>query len=261
MTLEFVVSFWFVFLLLIAGAELLENRDHLKSAKERWPTNLALVVISSGLAAVVPLTAFGGAEWARTNQIGLMNWIETPIILVWIISYLALSFLDFIVHLASHKIPLLWRFHKIHHSDHALDVTSTFRSHPVMQTGLIGVELLFVILLGLSPEIVLGRTVLVLFVNLSHHTTLLIPEKIDKALRRVIMTPRLHHLHHSAHVSETDTNYGLDLVIWDQLFRTYLPESKRPKAEFKYGLDQYPADRADDLNELLLAPFKGKANS
>lgn len=176
-------------------------------------------------------------------------------------SLLALSLWDYFIHLASHKIPLLWRFHKIHHSDIALDVTTTFRVHPVIHLLVSGANALMILCLGLHPGAVIGYAAFVLIIDLSHHTGLTIPSRLDRLLRPYIITPALHHLHHSDWVEETDSNYGHDLAIWDRLFKTYLVESKRPASEFKYGLSQFPETRADDLNALLVAPFSGKSKS
>ena len=115
--------------------------------------------------------------------------------------------------------------------------------------------------LGLDPNAVIVHAALVLVIDILHHTSLHLPERLDRLLQPFIMTPMLHHLHHSDHIAETDTNYGHDLAIWDRLFGTYITHSKRPDEAFGYGLTQFPEERADDLDKLLLAPFKGGSNS
>ena len=261
MAIETALSYWFVFLIVIAAIELIggeeERRSALRhSARNRWPANLALVTISAGLASLVPVGSLAMAHWARDGSVGLLNVVDAPLPIAIPFSMIVLSLTSYLVHLASHKIPFLWRFHKIHHSDQALDVTTTFRTHPAIYFMVLGVNVLLVIAFGLTPGAVVVYAAIVLVIDLSHHTAIRLPERIDRSLRPYMMTPGLHHIHHSDHVAETDSNYGHDVALWDRLFGTYLAEPKRPASRFRYGLKQFPPDRADDLNALLAAPFK-----
>lgn len=262
MTLATILPYWLLLLPLIAGIELLEDRKSQKlRPRKRWPANLALLIMTAGFASIVPISGFVAASWAHQNQIGLLNYFSTPTTIAVVITFTWLSFWGYIVHLAAHKIPLLWRFHKIHHSDLTLDVTTTFRTHPLIYLTVSGITALIAIGLGLNPSAVIAYATIVLLIELSHHTALKLPEQIDRRLRPYIITPALHHIHHSDHAVETDSNYGQDLALWDRLFGTYIVESKRPAGEFQYGLQQFSQERADDLDALLIAPFKGDANS
>jgi len=254
-TIETILSYWFVLLIVIGGVELLGGEEERRSARRRWPANLALVAISAGMASVVPVGGLAAAHWARDGSFGLLNALDAPLFVAVPFSAVVLSLNAYLLHLASHKIPFLWRFHKIHHSDQALDVTTTFRTHPMIYLMALGVNLLVVVVLGLTPGVFIAYAAIVLAIDLSHHSTIRIPDWLDRALRPYMMTPSLHHIHHSDHVAETDTNYGHDIALWDRLFGTYLAEAKRPASEFRYGLKKFPPARADDLNALLIAPF------
>ncbi|MDF1855062.1 sterol desaturase family protein [Pseudooceanicola sp.] len=258
MILALITSYWLVFLALIAAVELAENRAGQRgSAKRRWPANIALIAISSGLAAAIPLGAFVAADWAQRHDFGLLNLLDPGTVVLAGLSFVLLSLWDYLVHLASHKIPLLWRFHKIHHSDKALDVTTTYRVHPVIHVALTIVNAAMAAGLGLHPGTVMFYAAAVLIIDLSHHTALRIPDALDRKIRPFVMTPALHHIHHSDQTAETDSNYGHDLAIWDRLFGTYRAEPLRDPKVFRYGLRQFPEDRANNLHDLLKAPFRG----
>ena len=133
MAFETALSYWFVLLIAIAGIELLGgNCDERISARRRWPANLALILIAAGLAAIVPVSSVAVAVWALTHGYGALNALEIPWMVGFVLAILLLSLRDYLVHLACHKVPFLWRFHKIHHSDTHLDVTTAFRVHPLM---------------------------------------------------------------------------------------------------------------------------------
>jgi len=257
MAFETALSFWFVLLLAIAGIEFIGgDRDERQSARRRWPANLALILISAGLAAIVPVSSLAAAIWTQSHEYGALNALELPWMIGFVLSVLLLSLRDYLVHLASHKIPFLWRFHKIHHSDTHLDVTTTFRVHPLMYLFLASFNGAIVIVLGLGPEAVFVHAVIALLFELSQHTTLVLPERIDRVLRPYLITPALHHIHHSDFHQETDSNYGIDFALWDRLFGTYRERPVRPAAEFRYGLKQFPEERAENLDALLIAPFR-----
>ncbi len=256
MAIETALSYWFVFLIVIAAIELLGGEEERRSARRRWPANLALVAITAGLASLVPVGGLAAAHWAREASVGLLNVFDAPLPVAVTVSLITLSLTSYLMHLASHRIPFLWRFHKIHHSDQALDVTTTFRTHPAIYLMVLGVDVLLIIALGLTPAAIIAYAAVVLAIDLSHHSAIRLPERLDRALRPYMMTPGLHHIHHSDHVAETDSNYGHDIALWDRLFGTYLAEPKRPPSRFRYGLKQFPQDRADDLNALLVAPFR-----
>ena len=257
MIINVVFSYWVFLLLAVIGWEWLYIKGQRKeNTLKRWPANLALLTIMLGLVTVVPISSIAAAHWAESENFGLLNWLDISPITTIVVSFLIYSLSEYLVHLSHHKIPFLWRFHKIHHSDRDLDVTTTFRQHPVSVIVLLTVNVLTILLFGLQPVAVLIQIVLALVVDLSHHTVIHFPSKLDRMLRAFIITPSLHHIHHSDYVVETDSNYGHDLAIWDQIFGTFRIERKRAAEDFRYGLEQFSEQRANDLDALLKAPFK-----
>lgn len=253
---------YLLLVIVIAALELRRGGEtRTASAKARWPVNIALIMIASGLATLIPISSFSAAYWARETDIGLFNAFGLTGVLAFIISVGFLSFWYFLVHLASHKIPLLWRFHKVHHSDYDLDVTTTFRVHPLIYLMTILMNVLVVIVLGLQPEAIIAHAMIVLLIDMWHHTSLQSPAFIESILCPYIITPKLHHLHHSDHFRETETNFGHDFALWDRIFGTYLAKPERSPQDFRYGLKQHPKKRADSLDLQLLAPFGRDPNS
>ncbi len=166
------------------------------------------------------------------------------------------SLVQYWVHRSGHKVPFLWNWHRIHHTDTRLDATTGLRHHPFESLLDYAAFLMPTLLLGPSAGGVLAYFILTIgFAMFTHFPPAWLPARLDHALSHVIMTPRLHQLHHSTHQPETDTNYGNVLVIWDRLFGTYLPARATPRPGFRLGLDEVPAPRAQDPFLMLAAPF------
>ena len=175
-----------------------------------------------------------------------------------ILSFLTLSLTSYLLHFAMHKIPLLWRLHQVHHSDYELDITTSYRTHPIAVVITLGVIFTIVCLLGPLPEIVLFYSLIVLLINFFHHSSLAWPKWVENTLAKIIITSSQHHIHHSNYQPETDSNYSVDLCVWDKLFGTHLKEPIRTNEKFAYGLKQISPTEAVDLHAILSSPFKRK---
>ncbi len=222
----------------------------------RWWTNGVLfaadtAVVTVFAAAITWLTRFDPATAISPFPIaGLPLAAQMAVLL------LVHSFVQYWVHRGGHQIPLLWTWHRIHHTDHRLDATTGLRHHPFESMLDYLAFLLVITLVAPSAAGVLGYFLLsIAFAMYTHFPPAWLPVDIDRAFAKVIMTPRLHRLHHSTWQPETDTNYGNVLVIWDRVFGTYLaaPETLRP--DFRLGLDEWPAAKAQDPFLQLASPF------
>lgn len=249
---------WVALFGLLCVVEVLDSRANGRDLRRRgrWAANLALIVIGIGVAASLPISAFSMALWAEAQGFGLLRLIGAGSVVSCVVSALVLSLWVYVYHRASHEIPFLWRFHQVHHSDDMLDASTAFRTHPIHMAINIGVTSALVAAIGMPHVGVLIYFCLVFVIELTHHMSLSFPASWDRILRRVVLTPALHHIHHSDYARETDTNYGVDLVIWDKLFGTYLDQPKRDAAAFRLGLKEYPTERADNLDELLFAGLR-----
>ncbi|MDY7098154.1 MAG: sterol desaturase family protein, partial [Pseudomonadota bacterium] len=188
--------------------------------------------------------------WGLLNLVALPFWVEVLI---------AIVLLDFAVwaqHVASHKIPILWRFHKVHHADRDIDVTTGARFHPV--------EILLSMLYKLACVIVLGPAAVAVFLfevilNASamfNHSNVRLPARFDALLRSLIVTPDMHRVHHSAIQRETDSNYGFFLSLWDKVFGVHIAQPELGHDRMVIGLDEYQDDAPSSLRWSLAEPFR-----
>lgn len=134
-------------------------------------------------------------------------------------------------HRANHTVPLLWRFHQVHHLDEFLDVSSAVRFHAGEVLMSAGVRALVILLFDIPLASVLLFETLVLVVAAFHHSNLRLPARLEAGLARVIVTPSIHWVHHHAVRRDTDSNYGTMLSVWDRLFRSLSPTPRTPDLE------------------------------
>ena len=224
-------------------------------APGRLLTNFALGALNFGLGALAPLSIPAAALLAARNGWGLFNLVEVPAWATVAATVLIASLAQYLFHRAAHAWPLLWRLHRIHHADTAVDLSTTLRNHPF--------ELLFVIpwlsatalAFGLSAPALAAYQVVALGFGLWGHANLRLPPAADRLLRLVLVTPPMHHLHHSVDRHETDSNFGDVFSLWDHLFRTHV---RRPAGEMdalRRGLGDADDAAAGHLGRQLIQPF------
>ena len=243
-----------VLILMSALEALFPARDRLQKRSSRWFTNLGLVIIDTlAIRLLFPIIAVGAALWASTNGWGLLNIISMP---TWLAVVLAVIILDMMIywqHVAFHKIPVLWRLHKVHHADRDLDASSGLRFHPVEIVISMIYKMVVVVALGAPVVAVIIFEILLNACALFNHANVRLPGWIERPLRLVMVTPKLHRIHHSVIERETNTNYGFSVIWWDKIFRSY---TDKPKGELTLGLSEYQTDAPSNLIWSLIAPFK-----
>ncbi|MBR9828109.1 MAG: sterol desaturase family protein [Oceanospirillales bacterium] len=250
-----------VFVVILGGCALLEwlrPRRRWRCAKRpRWVANLSLTLLSTVLARLT-LGAFAvtAAVWAGEHGVGVFNWLDVP---GWMASGLALVLLDgaiWLQHWLSHRVPLLWRLHRVHHTDPELDVTTALRFHPLE----IGLSLLykasFVVLLGVPVAAVVLFELLLNASALFTHANICIPRSLDRRLRWLFCTPDMHRIHHSVIPEETNSNYGFCLSIWDRLFATYRQQPQVGVESMQLGLREFTDPDQLGVLPLLVQPLK-----
>lgn len=194
------------------------------------------------------------SDWCASQGFGLVYWFNAGVLLTIIIGVLALDFSGWLVHLVMHKIPLLWRFHLIHHSDTNVDVTTGLRHHPgdSLLRGLFFILLIFIS--GAPMYSVMIYQTLVVLSTAFTHANINMPRQLDKALSYIIVSPNMHKVHHHWKQPYTDSNYGAVFSFWDRWLGTFM---KLDTSQIRYGLDRYYADEKDeDLVSLLKKPFQ-----
>ncbi|MCB1491093.1 MAG: sterol desaturase family protein [Rhodobiaceae bacterium] len=248
-----------VFVLMAVVEALLPKRERREERKVRWFTNLGLVVIDSVTVLVIfPIAAVGVAFWAQQQGYGLFNMTGVPGWLAGLLSFVILDFAIYLQHVATHKIPILWRVHRVHHADHDLDVSSGLRFHPIEITLSVAYKIAWVTLIGAPPLSVFLFEVVLNACAMWNHANFNLPKPIDRILRKVIVTPDMHRVHHSILRNETDANYGFNLSIWDRLFRTYIAQPEKGHHGMTIGLPDRQDDGPQFLLWSLLFPFKGE---
>lgn len=241
--------------LFLPRLERAELRGAMKS--RRWFTNLSMVVISSlALRLVFPLAAVGTAMWAQGRGLGLFPALGAPAWLAGILSFAILDFAVWLEHVVSHKWPILWRIHRMHHADKGIDLTTALRFHPIEIVLSMAWKAAVVIALGAPPTAVLVFEVVLNGAAMFNHANLRLGPRLDAWLRLLVVTPDMHRTHHSTDMRETDSNYGFNLSIWDRLFATYTARPRRGEEGIEIGLSRYRGDEPSRLIWSLLLPFR-----
>lgn len=193
------------------------------------------------------------SDWCLQNSFGIVYWTGANIIATIFIGVLALDFSSWLVHLVMHKVPLLWRFHLIHHSDTNVDVTTGLRHHPG-DSLLRGIFFLLLIFISGAPmySVMIYQTLVVIATAFTH-ANISLPVSVDKALSFILISPNMHKIHHHWKQPYTDSNYGAVFSIWDRLLGTFKSLDIK---QVRYGLDRYyPEDKDEDVLMLLKKPF------
>ena len=210
------------------------------------PNTAASVLLAAPLIAWVSL-------WAESSGFGLLRLAQLPSIIATIMAILLFDGWMYLWHRSNHEINFLWRFHRVHHSDPEMDATTATRFH----TGEIlissALRLAVIPLLGITVGQLLAYEMLLLPVILFHHSNVQFPEKMDRWLRLLIVTPAIHRVHHSRLRDETDSNYSSVFSFWDRIAKTLrLRWDGQP---VNFGLNEFGATRWERLPSLLIMPF------
>ena len=223
----------------------------------RWLGNFSLLIISSVIARLlVPIGVTGIALFASANGVGLFNSISLPSWLGISLSILLLDLMIYWQHRLFHLVPLLWRFHKVHHADSHIDASTGLRFHPVEIVLSILLKGLAVLLLGVPVIAVIIFEVALNGFALFNHANIRLPRWLEYPLRAILITQVLHRIHHSQVVEETNSNYGFSVSWWDRLFGSYKSQAKKPDEDLDIGLKSYPANnKSAGFLSLLKMPF------
>ena len=248
-----------LFALLSTLEALAPRRPRRQLRKSRWFTNLSIVILDTlalrALAFALPFLAVGAAMDAGRMGWGLFNALNWPL---WVEVALTILFFDLAIwaqHLVTHKVPFLWRFHRVHHADRDCDVTTALRFHPVEILASMLLKIGLVYLIGPMAMAVLLFEIILNGTAMFSHSNLRLSLWFDRILRLVLVTPDMHRVHHSIHRHEHDSNYGFALSVWDRIFRTYRPKPEAGHDEMTVGLE-WQDERPSRLGWALMLPFR-----
>ena len=243
----------FVALFFLQARHALRRQRH--STTRRAARNLLFAVpsllVMRGLMLPVPL---GVALWAKQRRFGLLNWLPLPRPLQVLGGVLLFDYAYYWWHIATHRAPILWRFHQVHHTDLDMDHTTATRFH----FAELGVSVFwrgaFVGLAGLSPISVLLYEALFQSAGQFHHSNWKLPIRVERALSKVIQTPRLHGVHHSIVQRETNSNWGTVFVFWDKMHHTLRQDVAQD--DITIGVPAFRDESELKVLDLFLLPFR-----
>lgn len=237
--------------------EMSSPRRRLTARKSlRWFSNLALVTMNTLLTPLlVPIVALAMAKLAQENGWGLFNVFDVAYPLAFVATILALDFIIYLQHVMFHSVPILWRLHRVHHSDVDLDVTSGTRFHLIEIMISMMIKVAAIALIGPPVMAVLVFEVLLNGTAMFNHANIRLPLPVDRVIRLFLVTPDMHRVHHSVIRAETDSNYGFNLPWWDYLCGTYRAQPVKGHDGMTIGVPQFREEKDQYLHRLLIQPL------
>ena len=221
---------------------------------KRWVNNISLGIFNS----IILRLLFAGpilqtALYVRENQLGVLNLMNLPYWAKMIATVIFLDFMLYVWHLLNHEVPFLWRFHRVHHSDLNMDVSTANRFHvgELAISAVIKIGLIFFLgadLFGLTLH-----EILIVATSQFHHSTLRLPSWFEDIYWALFVPPSMHRIHHSVVIKERNTNYGTIFSIWDRLLGTLLRYIDQES--IRIGVGAYNKPERLHLHHLLAMPF------
>lgn len=235
----------------------LPARQSVLGRVSRWKGNLSMVVLGALCSRVVlPASLVGVALWADSTNVGLFNNVNTS---YWVVIIFCVLLLDMVIywqHRLFHKIPLLWRIHKMHHADSHVDTTTGLRFHPIEIVLSLFIKAAVVIAFGVPALAIVIFEVGLNGFALFNHANIRLPQKWDDRIGMVIITQRLHRIHHSQLKAESNTNFGFSVSWWDKLFGSFKSRATKNDEDIAIGQKDYPATNENaGIVALLKMPF------
>jgi len=235
------------------------KRELTQDKIKRWLNNVGLVVCSTiAVRVIVPTAAIGMAYIVEQEHLGIINHFDFPLWIKIIITFILLDLSIYFQHVFFHVIPILWRFHRVHHSDLDCDVSTGVRFHPV--------EILLSILIKISIITMLGAPILAVIIfemilnlmSMFTHSNINLNKNIEKILRWFIVTPDMHRVHHSTRENETNSNFCFHISLWDRIFGTYIAEPEAGHTNMIIGLDHFREPNWQSFKGLMHMPFSSE---
>jgi len=206
-------------------------------------TNLALSFATAGISNLV-----------TSRQFGLLFRFAAPAWLTGLMGIMALDLFTYFAHTLMHKSWVGWQFHRVHHSEREVNVTTAFRQHPGETVWRILFYALAIVIFGIPLWVLLVYLIVSTLNAQLEHTNVRLNERLDRSLRLIVVTPNMHKVHHSRDQIETDSNYANIFSMWDRVFGTYTPIVDFDN--LRYGLDGFDDRKKQTLHALLLVPFR-----
>jgi sterol desaturase/sphingolipid hydroxylase (fatty acid hydroxylase superfamily) len=240
---------------------IIETRFPLRQAKRPKTRRFVINVAVSGLALaigayIVAPVAIGLSTRSAETPFGLLHAVPLPFAAEFVLGFLLMDLTFYYWHRANHSIPFFWRFHNVHHVDPDLDVSTSFRFHFGEVLYSLGFRALQVYLLGISLFTYLVYELVFQCATLFHHSNVRLPITFERALNKIIVTPRMHGIHHSVIKEETNSNYSVIFRWWDLVHRTLRLDVKQ--SDLVIGVPAYYNPEDNKFSNLLVLPFRNQ---
>ncbi len=234
------------------------RRNTVSQRLVRRRNNLALLLIDVTVARILfPAAAVGFAIFAEARDMGLLRMLELPVWIAITASIVLLDFAIYLQHLVFHAVPLFWRLHQVHHADNDFDVTTGVRFHPLEILLSMGIKFLIIVTLGPPVVAVLIFETLLNITAMFNHSNIALPDRLDKALRTLLVTPDMHRIHHSIERAETDSNYGFCFSVWDRSLGTFREVPALGQTAMIVGVAEFcEPEQVVSLRGMLTIPFR-----
>ena len=244
----------------MAYFEVRTPRRVLTSSKpRRWVNNIAVTFLNTLLLRVLfPMTAVGTALYAADRGLGLFNNVPLPPLFASVAAVVLLDLLIYGQHVAFHLVQPLWRLHMMHHADLDIDVTTGARFHPVEILLSMVIKMAAVTFLGAPAWSVVAFEVILNGTAMFNHSNVLLPLGADRIVRRLIVTPDMHRVHHSVIVREMNSNYGFSFSVWDRWFNTYNDQPVKGHEGMMIGLANYRDANRLTLPHMIAMPLTAR---
>ncbi len=243
--------------IVLAVLELIIPRRRLRYSKmQRWASNIGLSVFNTVIVRfAIPIAGVGAALFAAEHNWGLFNQIALPAWFSIIVFLLLFDVTIYWQHRIYHMVPVLWRFHRMHHTDMDYDFTTGSRFHPVSILISSLIKVVLILLMGPPAVAVILAEVILNATSMFNHSNIKLPDWLEPRLRKVIVTPDMHRIHHSVERNEHDKNFGFNLSCWDRIFSSYLENAEKAQTEIDIGIKGFQDKKSLNMFTLLFQPF------
>jgi sterol desaturase/sphingolipid hydroxylase (fatty acid hydroxylase superfamily) len=228
----------------------------------RWFGNVAITILNTIVVrAVFPIAAIAWAALCSERSWGLLNAVASPTAVEFVIAILALDLLLYGQHYLLHRVSLLWRLHRTHHSDPEYDLTTGLRFHPLEMLFSTALLLAALVIIGAAPAAVLVSQLMSTAINFIEHANVRVPAWFDRLVRLVFVTPDMHRVHHSSAPGESRANFSNTFSWWDRLFGTYVAQPAAGHDAMEFGLFGFEERKHLTLPWMLAQPFMADPES
>jgi len=254
--------FLLVFLILAMSEARWPRRQLTAGRSQRWAADIGLSFFNSiAIRALIPFSGVVSSLWAQEQGFGLFNQLDWSVYVEFMLFILLFDLTIYWQHRVFHMLPLLWRFHRVHHTDEDYDLTTGTRFHPISILISTIIKIGLVILLGASPFAILSAEIILNLTSMFNHSNIRLPQQVDRVLRKIVVTPDMHRIHHSQDKIEQNCNFGFNFSFWDRCFGSYLQDAGQAQEHMAIGIVDYEGPATRSFLSLLLQPFRSERSA